>query len=116
MSKANLVAVFALFGFLLGNCYAQDNQDLAKQSQNPVSDLISLPFQNNTAFGIGEYERTQNVMNIQPVIPLNVGPVNVITRTVIPLIYQPDIAERDGGTFGLGGITATVFLSPAKPS
>ena len=38
--------------------------DLAKQSQNPIANMISLPFQNNTSFGIGPYDRTQNVTNI----------------------------------------------------
>ena len=114
--KANLAVVFAVFAALIGVGYAQDDQELAKKSQNPVADMISLPFQNNTSFGIGEYDRTQSVMNIQPVIPFTVGPVNVITRTIVPLIYQPDVAEKDGGTFGLGDINASVFLSPAEPS
>jgi len=32
---------------------AAGETELAKQTQNPVSDLISLPFQNNTNFDIG---------------------------------------------------------------
>ncbi len=43
--------------------------DLAKQSQNPVSSLISVPIQNNDNFGIGPYSRIQNVLNIQPSSP-----------------------------------------------
>jgi hypothetical protein len=43
--------------------------DLAKATQNPVSDLISLPFQSNTNFGVGPDDDIQNVLNIQPVIP-----------------------------------------------
>ena len=43
--------------------------ELQKQTQNPVSNLISVPFQNNTNFPIGPYGRVQNIMNIQPVIP-----------------------------------------------
>lgn len=48
-----------------------DESDLAKQTQNPVTDLISIPFQNNMHFGLEPIHRTQNVLNIQPVIPLN---------------------------------------------
>ena len=29
-----------------------NDSDLAKKTQNPVADLISLPFQNNTNFGV----------------------------------------------------------------
>jgi hypothetical protein len=32
---------------------ADGEQDLAKQSQNPVGDVVSLPFENNVLFGIG---------------------------------------------------------------
>lgn len=64
---------------------------LAKAAQNPVGDLISLPFQNNTNFGFGPYERTQNVLNIQPVVPISLGSDwNLITRTIFPVITQPD--------------------------
>ena len=51
----------------------QSASDLAKQSQNPVAAMISLPFQNNTFFGIGPDDDTANVLNIQPVIPVNLG-------------------------------------------
>jgi hypothetical protein len=47
--------------------------ELAKAAQNPVANLISFPLQNNTNFGIGQYERAQNVLNIQPVIPFHIS-------------------------------------------
>jgi|SRR5271165_496444 len=46
---------------------------LAKAAQNPIASLISVPLQNNTAFGVGQYDRDQNVLNIQPVIPVRIG-------------------------------------------
>lgn len=45
------------------------DSDLQAAAQNPIADLISLPFQNNTYFGIGPNDETVNVLNIQPVIP-----------------------------------------------
>ena len=90
---------------------------LAKASQNPVSDLISFPLQNNTAFGIGPYERAQNVLNIQPVIPLHITKNwNVITRTIWPQIFQPNPSQPTQGWTGFGDLNPTFFLSPAKPS
>ena len=49
--------------------------ELAKKTQNPIADLISLPFQNNLNFGYGakdapESSSTQYVLNIQPVVPV----------------------------------------------
>lgn len=98
---------------------AQDQEsELAKKVQNPVADLISLPFQNNTNFGVGPDDRTQNILNIQPVIPVNLAGIglpdwNLINRTIMPLVYQP--TGSTGGEFGLGDINHTFFLSPAKP-
>ena len=48
----------------------QGATELAKKLQNPVSDLISVPFQNNTNFHYGPLNGTQNILNIQPVIPV----------------------------------------------
>jgi hypothetical protein len=108
------------------NAADDDTSDLAAAAQNPVADMISLPLQNNTYFNVGPGEDTVNVLNIQPVIPFSAGDWNLITRTIVPLIYVPNtiggIAEIPQGNpnynsteFGLGDINATVFLSPARP-
>jgi hypothetical protein len=90
--------------------------DLAKAAQNPVADLISLPFQYNASFGIGPEDRTQNLLNIQPVLPFTVGGVTLINRTIAPILYQPDATRSSGGELGLGDINHTVFFSPARAS
>lgn len=98
------------------NCLAQDEEELAQKSQNPVGDLISLPFQNNTSFGIGPNNRTQNTLNIQPVYPIKIGSDwNLITRTIFPIITQPDLTMDSESTTGLGDISFTAFLSPSAP-
>jgi hypothetical protein len=95
---------------------ALDDEDLARQTQNPVADLISLPFQNNTNFGLGPNDRTQNVLNIQPVIPFSLGENwNLITRTILPLITQPDLASPSGSTTGFGDVLLTPFIAPKQP-
>jgi hypothetical protein len=89
---------------------AESTAELAKAAQNPLANLISLPFQDNTSFEIGPYERTQNVLNIQPVIPFSGG--RVITRTIFPIVWQPDVAMESGTSTGLGDIQFTAFYSP----
>src|SRR5215467_1121170 len=67
-------------------------QSLAKAVQNPVASLISVPFQNNTNFDLGPNNRTQNILNIEPVIPVHVSENwNLIMRIIAPVIYQPSI-------------------------
>jgi len=90
---------------------------LAKAAQNPVADLISVPLQNNTNFNTGPYSRDQDVLNIQPVIPLHLTKNwNLITRTILPIVWQPDTSQPTGqGWYGLGDLNPTLFLSPAHP-
>jgi hypothetical protein len=90
--------------------------ELAKLAQNPVGNLISVPFQNNTNLNFGPEKGTQNILNIQPVIPIEITPDwNVITRTILPVIWNPSLGPGDGATTGIGDTTFTAFLSPAKP-
>ena len=65
----------------------ESNTDLAKKLQNPIGDLYSFPFQSNTNFGVGPHPGTQEILNIQPVIPIHVNDEwNVITRTMGPWV------------------------------
>ena len=48
----------------------QTAADLAKQLQNPVANLISVPFQNNVDFNLGPNDDgVRYLLNLQPVIP-----------------------------------------------
>jgi opacity protein-like surface antigen len=90
----------------------QDSETLARASQNPIADMISLPFQNNTNFNAGPFNRTQDILNIQPVIPMNLNADwNLISRTIVPLMSQPS-PIFDRSTNGIGDITQSLFLSP----
>jgi hypothetical protein len=103
--------------FLLGlgsrYSHGQSDSDLAKQAQNPIANLISLPFQNNTNFYAGPEEGTQNVLNIQPVLPFSVGANwNLVTRTIFPVTSLPESTAGGQRTNGLGNTLFTAFFSP----
>jgi hypothetical protein len=88
--------------------------DLKKQIQNPIANLISLPFQNNLDFGVGPDDRTRNTLNIQPVIPVSINEnLNLVTRTIVPVISQP-VGASDS-KFGIGDTNLSLFLTSAKP-
>lgn len=101
---------------------ATNAEELRKESQNPVASLISVPIQDNWNFNIGPSNRTQNVLNIQPVIPLSVSKNwNLIVRWITPIIYQPlPVSQASGsavqstGVYGLGDMNPSFFLVPKK--
>jgi hypothetical protein len=101
---------------------ATNAEELRKQSQNPIANLISVPVQENWNFNIGQADRTQNVVNIQPVIPFSVSKDwNLITRWITPIIYQPlpvaqppGLPNQQAGVYGLGDINPSFLFSPKK--
>ena len=113
-----VAAVLIIFPFILlaisgekSPQAAESEADLAKKTQNPVADMISVPFQNNFNFNYGPNNDLQYVLNLQPVIPIHLDKEwNLVTRTIIPVINQPWPESK----FGLGDLNTTLFLSPAK--
>jgi hypothetical protein len=91
-----------------------ETAELARAVQNPIADLISLPFQNNTNFNFGPRDRTQNVLNIQPVIPVDLNEDwLMITRTIVPVVSQPSLFPGDDGREnGRGDTLFSAFVSP----
>lgn len=104
---------------LLGAAPAMEEmsaEDLAKLAQNPVGTLISIPFQNNTNLNYGPEKGTQNILNIQPVIPVSINEDwNIIARTIVPVVWLPSLGPDIDSTSGVGDTVFTAFLSPAKP-
>jgi hypothetical protein len=93
--------------------FAQSEDELAKQTQNPVASLISVPFQGNWDFGIGDREATGTTLNIQPVAPFGLtANWNAILRVIMPVLSQP--ADGDARLTGVGDTTMTLFFAPAK--
>jgi hypothetical protein len=92
---------------------------LQKATQNPVASLISVPIQNNNNFGVSPGYRTQDVLNLQPVVPLGISKDwNLIVRWIMPIIWQPlpnPPATPQTGVYGFGDMLPTFFLSPKRP-
>ncbi len=99
-----------------GSAEAAQAEALRKAVQNPVASLISVPLQNNANFGYGPFNRTQDVLEIEPVIPIKLSENwNLITRIIQPLVWQPYPNQNTGGEYGLGDMNPSFFLSPGKP-
>lgn len=91
-----------------------DATALAKQTQNPVADLVTIPFQFNFNTGGGLGDGTLYNLNLQPVIPVKVTPEwNLILRTIVPFLSSPTAGGDQ--VSGLGDIQVQTFLSPSHP-
>jgi hypothetical protein len=87
------------------------HEDLAKQLQNPFANLITFPLQNITSLGVGPSDGEQNVLNLQPVVPIHLSPDwNLLSRPILPIAYT-SVPESE---FGLGDLNLEPFLSPRK--
>jgi hypothetical protein len=96
---------------------ADDTAELAKKLSNPISDLVSVPFQFNWYQHVGPLELSTFILNVQPVIPLKLSDDwNLILRIIVPFIGQPPLFNGDVSTFGVGDMTTSFFFSPVSTS
>jgi hypothetical protein len=86
----------------------------AQEAQNPIANIISVPFQNNTYLNYGPYKADANILVIQPVIPIAVSPDwNLITRWVTPIVSIPRTSASGRDISGLGNMEPEFYFSPS---
>lgn len=115
MCKARFVIAALLLSAApsAANAQAESDAALAEELANPISSLISLPFQYNYDCCFGPLAAARHVLNIQPVIPTKISTEwNLIIRTILPVIDLEAPAPGLDNTFGLGDTLQSFFFSP----
>ena len=107
------VAALCTCGFGADAMAAPSEAEIAKQLNNPIANLVSVPFQFNYDQDLGPTEKGERtVLNIQPVIPIELNEQwNVISRTIIPLVQLNDVPPGND-TNGVGDVVQSLFFSP----
>lgn len=95
-----------------------DAAEMAKKLSNPIASLISVPLQyTSDPYGGSNDGATKNTLNIQPVIPFSLNKDwNLITRNIVPVIWQNDFPSDAMNESGLGDIVSSLFFSPKEPT
>ena len=108
----------ALFGLTAPAVADQSAAELAQELTNPVANIVTVPIQLNVDQNLGlADDGTKVYANVQPVIPFKLNEDwNLITRTIMPIVYQEDIFPGAGSQFGLGDISLSLFFSPKEPT
>jgi hypothetical protein len=113
---STLIGAWTLLAVVSAQSQGESSEELAKKLQNPVASLISLPLQSNWDFGVGRADAMRFTLNVQPVIPLSLGPDwNLITRTIVPFIHAEASVPGGESAGGIGDIVQSLFFSPSAP-
>jgi hypothetical protein len=85
--------------------------------KNPFAQMFSLWIEFDTSRPIGDYRRVQNMLSLTPIIPIPLGPKwDLITKTAISAVSQPDLMNPRGSAWKLGDITSNFYFPPENKS
>jgi len=91
------------------------------QAQNPLTPLWGVINENYTSGGVGPLHKTQNILIVEPIIPLKLTPDwNLVTRWNTPITYMPQLTSFPGTPaseqeFGPSNMQPQFFFTPAHP-
>ena len=84
MYQKILLCIGLLLIFFPGHCFASD-EDLAKKSQNPVGNMVSLPLEYWHHDGMAQ-DGSADALILKPVYPVGIGSVTLINRFILPYV------------------------------
>ena len=94
---------------------AGDDAELAKKLSNPISDLVSVPFQFNWEQNVGPDKQTRFILNVQPVMPFALTPtLNLIARIIVPFVSQPPLQTGETPSAGVSDILESRRASSSR--
>lgn len=88
--------------------------DIARESENPIGNLTIVPFQSYTNFGFGPHNGTQEVLEIEPVVPVHINSDwTIINRAIFPIVWNPSLSPAPSVPQAIAPTNYSAFLSPS---
>ena len=91
-----------------------DEDDIARESENPIGNLTILPFENYINFQVGPNKGTQDILEFEPVVPFHLNADwNIVARAVIPVVWNPDLSPFPSVPQAFAPVDFSTFLTPS---
>jgi hypothetical protein len=117
MPRAALLALLTALAAAPQALAQQSDEEVARNLEDPIYHQISLPLQSNFDCCYGAAHGSRYTLNIQPVIPIDLGDnSDIIARSIIPILYEHDNTPGQGSHAGFGDIMESFFFSPRNAS
>ncbi len=113
-TKKYAILLLSLICISVTEVWAESDEELARKVVDPLADLITVPVQHNWDFNAGPNDDALvYTLKLQPVIPFSLSEDwSLITRTILPFIYQEETVPGAGKNVGLSDTTASLFFAP----
>lgn len=107
--------LYVFLGFFYSSpAYAKNTSDLEllKDFENPLSNIISTPLQNNLNFGFADKNQPQYLLKLAPQIPIRIHEnIKVVTRPILPIYSQVNTVTEKGHITGIGDFNPQFYLA-----
>lgn len=91
----------------------QSDVDVEQNLQNPIYHQVAVPLQNNYDCCFRPEGGYQYKLNVEPVVPLfRFDRIEVVSRTIFPVIYDFNTTAGQGAHLGIGDTTQAFYISP----
>jgi hypothetical protein len=116
MKKNVLLAALLAVSLFAVSAYAEVDEEFVKKTENPLANMMSIPFQFNYEYGYGfDDNGAKWTLNIQPVIPIPLSDKFItLSRTIMPIISMDENATMTNeSVFGLADIVESIYFGKA---
>jgi hypothetical protein len=94
---------------------APSDEELAKERQDPIADLMQVPIVSNLDFGAAAGNGFRYTLTIEPVLPVKItSGWYLVTKPIFSVASAPESTSGQGRTTGSSDLTTEFYFAPQK--